>query len=214
VPAHWTVSLIKRYCHNITDGSHISPETEGGVYDFISTKDLSNLGVDFSDCLKTSAETYDYMVRAGCRPVPGDILFSKDGTIGRTALVKEDRPFVVASSLIIIRPDNKKYASSYLHWLLQSASVVGQVECMVKGAGLPRLSIQNLLKVVGTLPPPAEQIRIAERVEEIVDQYRQLSVASEGTIALLRERRAALISAAVTGKIDVRPLAPAKQDAA
>jgi type I restriction enzyme S subunit len=165
VPAHWTVSLIKRYCHDITDGAHISPETEGVIYDFISTKDLSNLDIDFSDCLKTSAETYDYMVRTGCRPAPGDILFSKDGTIGRTALVKEDRPFVVASSLIIIRPDNKKYASSYLHWLLQSASVVGQVECMVKGAGLPRLSIQNLLKVVGTLPPPQNKFGLRSELK-------------------------------------------------
>jgi type I restriction enzyme S subunit len=214
VPAHWMVGHIKRFCRNITDGAHISPETEGGVFDFVSTKDVGDDGIDFDGSLKTSPETYALMVRTGCRPLAGDILFSKDGTIGRTAIVNEDREFVVASSLIILRPDSEMVRSEYLHWLLQSSSVVSQVECFVKGAGLPRLSISNLLKVWGVFPPMGEQAAIAARITDMVTRYRSLIATSESAIAILKERRAALISAAVTGKIDVRGLVPEVQEAA
>jgi type I restriction enzyme S subunit len=81
------------------------------------------------------------------------VLFSKDGTIGRTVVVKENRDFVVASSLIIIKPDSEAITPDFLNYLCQSSIVVGQVESFVKGAGLPRLSIQNLLKIVGVPPP-------------------------------------------------------------
>lgn len=214
VPAHWEVGHIKRFCRDITDGAHISPETEGGVYDFVSTKDITDDGIDFDGSLKTSPATYEYMARTGCRPEDGDVLFSKDGTIGRTALVSGHREFVVASSLIILRPNTELALPAYLYWFLQSHAIIGQVECFVKGAGLPRLSIQNLLKVWGVFPPVSEQAAIANKLLDLVGAFRDLIAISNQKISLLRERRAALISAAVTGKIDVRSIAPTKQEAA
>ena len=208
VPAHWEVGHIKRLCYDITDGAHISPETEDGAYDFVSTKDIGDDGIDFEASLKTSPATYDYMVRTGCRPMAGDVLFSKDGTIGRTALVTEDREFVVASSLIILRPNADAVMPAFLYSLLQSSFIVKQVECFVKGAGLPRLSIQNLLKVLGVFPPKSEQAEIVATLETLARDCKDLIAMSTRAIALLRERRAALISAAVTGKIDVRDFVP------
>lgn len=63
-------------------------------------------------------------------------------------------------------------------------------------------------------PPLAEQVAIAEFVQTTTDEIDTLSTEAERGIELLRERRSALISAAVTGKIDVRGLAPAIQEAA
>lgn len=104
VPATWNVAALKRSCDVITDGAHISPDAVGGAFPFISTKDIVDDGIDFDGCVLTSPATYEYMVRTGCRPERGDVLFSKDGTIGRTVVVRTNREFVVASSLIIIRP--------------------------------------------------------------------------------------------------------------
>lgn len=204
VPEHWAVCAIKRMTLLITDGAHISPETEDGVYDFVSTKDVSDAGIDFEGCLKTSATSYEYLVRTGCRPMCGDLLFSKDGTIGRTIVVKELREFVVASSLIIIRPNSATLSSTFLHYLCQSFAVVQQVERFVKGAGLPRLSIQNLLKVFGVFPQLEEQIAIAAFLDRETRKLDALTSEAQRAIELLQERRTALISAAVTGKIDLR----------
>ena len=137
------------------------------------------------------------------------MLFSKDGTIGRTIVVSENSPeFVVASSLIIIRPDKEELLSSYLDFLCQSWVVSQQVEGFVKGAGLPRLSIQNLTKVVGVFPPLEEQVLIAEFLQLRCAAASQLTGEAWRTMELLKERRSALISAAVTGKIDVRGWQP------
>ena len=204
VPAHWELVAVKRMCDKITDGAHVSPDTEGGVYDFVSIKDVLETGIDFDGCLKTSPESYDYLVRTGCRPLPGDVLFSKDGTVGRTVIVKGDREFVVASSLIIIRPSREALDANYLSWLCQSFIVLQQVEGFVKGAGLPRLSIKSLLKVFGVFPPASEQADISNFLVRETAKLDTLTAEAQRGIDLLKERRSALISAAVTGKIDVR----------
>lgn len=209
VPVHWEVTQVKRRCELITDGAHISPETENGVYCFVSTRDVSDEGIDFEGCLRTSASSYEYLLKTGCQPAAGDVLFSKDGTIGRTIVVSENSPqFVVASSLIIIRPDREELLPSYLDFLCQSWVVSQQVEGFVKGAGLPRLSIQNLTKVVGVFPPLEEQALIAEFLQVRCAATSQLTGEAWRTMELLKERRSALISAAVTGKIDVRGWQP------
>ena len=204
VPAHWEFSAIKRYAEKITDGAHISPVTDNGVCHFVSTKDVSDDAIDFENCLLTSEDSYQYMVKTGCRPLAGDVLFSKDGTIGRTVVVREDRDFVVASSLIIIRPDKSALDSDFLNCLCQSQVVASQVDSFVKGAGLPRLSIQNLLKVFGCFPPLAEQTAIAAFLGRELAKFDTLTAGAQRAIDLLQERRTALISAAVTGQIDVR----------
>jgi type I restriction enzyme S subunit len=116
---------------------------------------------------------------------------------------------VVASSLIIIRPHPTELDAEFLDYLCQSPVVKAQVESFVKGAGLPRLSIQNLLRVIGVFPPIAEQKEIAGWLSEYLGAFKNLICEAQSAIALLQERRAALISAAVTGKIDVRGLVDA-----
>jgi type I restriction enzyme S subunit len=204
VPEHWEVSAIKRYTDKITDGAHVSPETDNGVFHFVSTKDVGADSIDFENCLRTSEQSYESMVKTGCRPMLGDVLFSKDGTIGRTVVIREERDFVVASSLIIIRPTASVLDSDFLNCLCQSQGIANQVDCFVKGAGLPRLSIQNLTKVVGCFPPIGEQKVIAEFLGSELTKFDTLTTEAQRAIDLLQERRTALISAAVTGQIDVR----------
>ncbi len=204
VPEHWDSCLIKYKCSEITDGAHISPETNGGEHYFVSIRDIKDGMINFEEALLTSPKNYQYLVKTGCLPFEGDILFSKDGTIGQTAITPKNIEFVVASSLIIIRPDREKVTPEFMDFLLQSAVVKEQVESFVKGAALRRLSIQNLLKVFGVFPPLEEQILIAQFIQNQLSKYRKLEQKAIEQVELLKERRTALISAAVTGKIDVR----------
>lgn len=208
VPAHWDVAALKQFADKITDGAHISPETENGVYPFVSTRDVADECIDLENCLRTSQSTYDYMVKTGCRPEVGDVLFSKDGTIGRTVVVKDDREFVVASSLIIIRPNKARLEPVFLNRLCQSVFIANQVESVVKGAGLPRLSIQNLRKVLGCFPPIREQIAIAAFLDHETAKIDALVAEQQRLIELLKEKRQAVISHAVTKGLN--PDAPMK----
>ena len=131
-------------------------------------------------------------------------MFSKDGTIGQTAITPDDINFVVESSLIILRHKYSRVSSEFLELSLRRNVVQEQVESFVKGAALRRLSIQNLLKIWGAFPPRDEQSKIVNFVLSQLDKYKNLELNAEKQVELLRERRTALISSAVTGKIDVR----------
>ena len=204
VPKHWDVCLFKHKCNEVTDGAHISPDLKDGSHYFVSIKDIKNGIINFDNALLTSSKSYDYLVKTGCMPFAGDILFSKDGTIGQTAITPNEIDFVVASSLIIIRPNRQQVVSEYLDFLLQSSLVQEQVESFIKGAALRRLSIQNLLKIFGVFPSLGEQKEIAEYIKKQLKKYSDLMIQANSQVKLLHERRTALISAAVTGKIDVR----------
>lgn len=193
IPEHWGVGRISHLATRITDGAHISPETNAGVYPFVSTKDVSESGINFDDALKTSLQTYEYMVRTGCQPKQGDVLFSKDGTIGRTVIVYNAPPFVVASSLIIIRPDLSRVDSRYLSFLCRSVAVQEQVRSFAKGAGLPRLSISNLLRVVVPVPPLAEQREIANYLDREIAQIDAFIDDQKSLIDLLIERKRSIV---------------------
>jgi len=214
VPAHWVISRIKNVCIKVTDGAHISPETENGQYAFVSTRDVSDGIIDLDNCLRTSTSSYEYLVRTGCRPVAGDVLFSKDGTIGETAVVPVGQDFVIASSLIILRPAIDRIFPEFLELALQSDNTIEQAESFVKGAALRRLSIQNILRIWMSTPPLHEQEEIVEYLQKAVAEIQGLTSAAEELVGLLRERRSALISAAVTGKIDVRRWQPPADESA
>ena len=214
VPEHWDVCLIKYKCDDITDGAHTSPETEGGQELFVSIKDIKDGVIEFERALLTSSESYQHLVKSGCQPFAGDILFSKDGTIGQTAVTPDGISFVVASSLIIIRPNRSVVRPSFLNFLLQSCATKEQVESFVKGAALRRLSIQNLLKVFGVFPSLYEQDAISGYLETTLAHYSELESKAFQAISLMQERRTALISAAVTGKIDLRGWTPPAEEVA
>ena len=203
IPASWQRTRLKRLAARVTDGAHISPETNGGVHPFVSTRDVREGSIDLEGSLRTTPETYRYMVATGCQPRRNDVLFSKDGTVGRTAIVATDEPFVVASSLIIISP-LREIDVRYLNFLLVSTPLQEQVAAFVKGAGLPRISIANLERIVALVPPSSEQCAIADYLDQETAELDAAIADAREAIALSRERRAALISAAVTGKIDVR----------
>lgn len=204
IPKGWSLGRVKYYASRVTDGAHISPVTDGGIYDFVSTRDIKTGKIDFSGSLKTTSDTYKYMVKTGCRPKLGDVLFSKDGTVGEVAVVRADRDFVVASSLVIISPDQARLDADYLAYVFASKTAREQAASMMRGAGLPRLSVANLARTELPLPSRIEQRRIVDYLDEQTSRIDELIGESDDLIALSQERRVALITAAVTGQIDVR----------
>ncbi|MBL42407.1 MAG: type I restriction endonuclease subunit S [Rhodospirillaceae bacterium] len=203
IPTHWLRGSFKYFVKNITDGAHVSPDLSSPDKFFVSTVDINNGIIDFGRCLKTSSESYDYLVQTGCKPNKNDILFSKDGTIGKTSIVK-DEDFVVASSLIIIKPIFDKVGSGFLNYILQSSVVLDQIEGLVRGAALRRVSLKNI-KSIGIIGPPlSEQKQISEHLDTETSKIDQMVDTETKRIDLLKEYRQSLISNVVTGKIDVR----------
>jgi type I restriction enzyme S subunit len=204
VPSHWIETRVRRVCHRVTDGAHISPDLSSPDFPFVSTVDVVGGVINFDNCLRVSSECYDYLVRNGCQPSAGDVLFSKDGTIGRTAIVPDSVPgFVVASSLIIMSPKHEEVLSGFLDYWLNNTLIKQNTELQLSGAALRRISVEKVGRLSILLPPIAEQIAIVERLDALTSRVRLLRAHALEHIERLREYRSSLISAAVTGQLDI-----------
>lgn len=203
IPESWTITLLKRYC-SVTDGSHHSPSIEETGKPFVSVTDVGDDIIDFKNCKKISVKNYDQLVREGCKPKPGELLLTKDGTIGRAAIVKEQYPnFVILSSLGLLSPSNK-FLNTYLYYYLISGINIDQMNSMIHGSALKRMTISKINDLIVTIPSKFEQEKIVKYLDNKTNRFDKLISKAESAITLMQERRAALISAAVTGKIDVR----------
>ncbi|MBW7847091.1 MAG: restriction endonuclease subunit S [Bacteroidales bacterium] len=202
IPEHWEVALLKRFC-KVTDGSHYSPKTQEEGMPYISVKDIGENTIDLINCKKISIDDFNTLIKNGCSPKEGDILLTKDGTIGRAAIVtaKHD-PFVILSSLGLITP-NEKLISKYLYYYLISGINIDQMYSFIHGSALTRLTIEKINNLLFTIPPIVEQQSIVNYIETETARIDSKISKTEKLIELLTEYRTALISEVVTGKVKV-----------
>jgi type I restriction enzyme S subunit len=102
----------------------------------------------------------------------------------------------------------------FAHWQLVNAKQRGGIDIGITGTAQPALSLGDMNNLCVVVPPLKEQELIVESLVSQISKLDALSGIAESGIELLLERRAALISAAVTGKIDVREESGSKMVAA
>jgi len=162
IPEEWTVDRLEDASANITDGSHFSPkEDKNGTYKIATVANIKENKIDIDSCKKISKEDYEMLVKNGCKAKIGDILFSKDGTVGLSFSYKQNEDIVLLSSIAIITPKESLY-SDYCAYVLKSPFVFKQIMGSKRGTGLKRVILQDLKRIKIPLPPLPEQRRIAE----------------------------------------------------
>ena len=167
MPRGWVKVTLSNVCDKITDGSHFSPKSVDIGFPYVTVKDLKNDTIDFSKCLNISKKDYNNLLKNDCNPLRNDVLFSKDGTVGKVALVNYDLQFVVLSSLAILRPHPKAILSEYLFYILKSSQFLLQALNQKKGVAIRRIILRDLKEINLNLPPLPEQHRIVAKIEEL-----------------------------------------------
>ncbi len=203
-PTHWMRSRIRKASNRVTDGAHVSPDESGRDIPFVSIIDITNGIIDFENSLRTSAKSFVQHKKHNSCPKPCDVLFSKDGTIGVTAVIREEIDFVASSSLVIISPITDLVDSKYLDYWLRSNLIMEMVERVMSGSALRRISVRKVGDLPILLPPVQEQLEIAEYLERIGTNIDNAINFIFQKIYTLKEYRTAIISAAVMGTIDLR----------
>ena len=209
VPAHWSVTTIKRVVSTpVTDGPHETPEFLDEGIPFVSAEAVSRGTIDFERIRGfISIDDHNRYSQKYC-PRRDDIFMVKSGaTTGTSAIVETDIEFNIWSPLAVIRCGPEALPRFVLHFIRSrnflEAVALGWSFGTQQNIGMG--VIENLGIVV---PPLEEQRQIISLLECAAGEASLLIVEAERSIVLLQERRSALISAAVTGKIDVRGLVP------
>jgi type I restriction enzyme S subunit len=212
VPAHWEVHRIKRVTRSIEQGW--SPQCEG-----FPAESEAEWGVLKVGCVNGGvfSPSENKVLPVDLEPVPslsirrGDLLISRANTrelVGGAAVADRDYPnLMLCDKLYRLRLVLDKCTPDFLGFYLGASVTRGQIELGASGASA---SMQNIgqgvvLELPVALPPVTEQHAIVHCLRAEIDRSEQLIAEATHAVELLSERRTALVSAAVTGQIDVRP---------
>ena len=208
VPAHWEVIRLKKLVTESMSGPYGASLTKG-MYSTAGYRVYGQQQVipdDFSvGDYYIPEEKFEEMRRYAV--FPDDVLISVMGTIGQVAVVPVNvEPGIINPRLVRYRC-NTQIRPRYLQQVLMSRQHQEHLLFESKGSTMDGLNMQTLGRVSVPLPPIPEQGQILEYVLDQASKFDTLTTEAQRAIDLLQERRTALISAAVTGQIDVRGVA-------
>lgn len=209
VPAHWEVKQLKHVVDpntSITYGIvQAGPEFEGGI-PYIRTSDMSGQELPISGYPLTSPDIDESYARSRVRP--GDIVMSIRASVGKCLPVPDELKAANLTQGTAKISAGKFITRNFLLAFLNAAATQNYFDLMGKGATFKEITLDALRRTPVLLPPIDEQIFIDQLVVKRIDLLDKICKQATQSVSLLQERRSALISAAVTGKIDVRDWKP------
>lgn len=204
IPAHWSVAALKREW-TVLDCKHRTVTFTDDGLPVASIGEVLNFEIDLSNAKRTSREEYLEMIQGERKPRIGDIIYSRNVTVGLAAFVHTSQEFCMGQDVCLIRSHEQN--ARFLVSLLRSSVVLEQLETLMVGATFRRVNVEQIKSLLVCYPPVAEQVEIANRCERIRTSHDVLIARVSDAITKLQEFRTAMISAAVTGEIDVRGFA-------
>ncbi|WP_336477017.1 restriction endonuclease subunit S [Escherichia coli] len=205
VPMHWNICAIKHIVSTpITDGPHETPNfTDEGI-PFISAEAVSSGVIDFTKKRAFISLKDHYRFSQKYAPQFNDIFIIKSGaTTGVTAIVNTYDDFNIWSPLAAIRC-NVLSAPYFVLNFMRSKQFQTAIELKWSFGTQQNIGMSIIENIHITRPPIHEALEIANYIQTNCSKLEKLIQIAINQIALMQERRTALISAAVTGKIDLR----------
>lgn len=201
VPAHWNMDRMGALYGEAAElGNDKLPILSVSIHDGVSDKELDDAEMDRKVTRSDDRSKYK-------RVLPNDLTYNMmrawQGGFGTVAVMGQ-----VSPAYVVARP-RRELRTVFIEQLLRTPHAVEQVRRYSRGITEFRLRLywDEFKNIRIALPPLAEQDEILSAIASMTEKFDALSREAEGGISLLKERRSALIAAAVTGKIDVRNLA-------
>lgn len=203
VPSHWRVSRLSRW-FEVTLGKMLDEAkfagTVGDVLPYVRASNIKAERLDRSDVNSmpfTPSEQVKFSLRNG------DLVVVEGGSIGVNAPIEEDMHGwgfqKTVNRVRAIRGD----LTRFLGYQIDVIRGAGVLNMITNVSTIRHLTAEKLERIVVAMPPIEEQEAIVSHIRRATSAIDRAVEAAEEGVRLARERRAALISAAVTGKIDV-----------
>jgi type I restriction enzyme, S subunit len=202
IPAHWDtppvytrydVQLGKMLDEKRIRGTHLAPYLRNVdvQWGYVNTKNLQEMDFDEEDREKYALHS-------------GDILVCEGGELGRTAIWHgELRDCYFQKAILRLRPATQKDISEFFVYVMYMMVKMGIFSLQATNATIQHLPAETLRRMRYAAPPYSEQRAIVRYLDQQIGKLEALMAATSSTIEFLYERRAALIAAAVTGKLPV-----------
>ncbi len=195
----WVWASLEHLTTQIADVDHKMPKTcEGGV-PYVSTKDFTgDDDIDFAKAKRISTSDFDALCKK-VRPVRGDILLSRYGTVGEVRIVSTDIAFQASYSVAILKPVAGFGSTNFVAGVLRSDIIQSQIKRDVRATAQPDLGLAHIRQFLIPLPPLEEQHQIIEEVERRISILAELEATIEANLTRANCLRQAVLHKAFSG---------------
>lgn len=203
IPEHWEEVKLKFLSRKITDGEHISPPIVDEGIPLLSAKDVRDWKIGYAvDKFVLPKLAKKFWQR--CCPLKGDLLVvSRGATIGRVAIVEDEKPFCLMGSVILCQC-REEYSNEFLYYALNAKHAQTSLWFSSASSAQQAIYIEDVAELRLPIPPIYERKLIVEYLMNLLSHIDSIIEKTQKEISLLREYRIRLIADVVTGKLDVR----------
>lgn len=208
IPEHWILDKLFRVCSlkaRVGWKGLQSSEFEDNSYAYLVTgQDFSSSRIDWSKCYQINKDRYEEDPYIQLKE--GDILVTKDGTIGKIAIVENlDKPACLNSGIFVMRQKGGWFDTKYIYWLFISNLLSSYNDIVNSGASTIIHLYQRVFNQMPLpIPPLSEQRDIAEYLDQKCAEIDELSNIKQKKIDELKEYKKSIIYEYVTGKKQVK----------
>ena len=202
IPKHWSVKRLKNILkQKITDGPHLTPSFTSDGVPFLSVDGIQNGELVFESCRFISNLDHAEF-RKKVLPQKNDLLMGKAASTGKIARVKVDFEFSIWSPLALIRVDESLSSTEFVEYSLKSLITQAEIDTFCTANTQKNISMDDIPRLTLFHPPLLEQKSIANFLDYETFKIDTLITEQEKLIEILKEKRQAVISHAVTKGLD------------
>lgn len=204
VPEHWKQVKLKHVVNYIIDAEHkTAPYFEQGKYLVCRTTNVRDGELRLEGGKYTNEETYLEWIKRG-KPEIGDILFTREAPAGEACVYDGETPLCLGQRMVLFKLKKDRVLPRFVLHSLYSGLADDFIKQLSQGSTVVHFNMADIRNIPLFEPSLEEQQEIIEYLSKLLNKFDDLVYSAEQAIQLMQERRTALISAAVTGKIDVR----------
>jgi type I restriction enzyme, S subunit len=198
LPKNWKCFPLSALTVGIADGVHQKPKYVGHGIPFVTVRNLTaGDGISFENIkFITHKDHLEFVKRT--KPEKGDILITKDGTIGVVRVIDTDVEFSIFVSVALVKPAIPQIMR-FLAYALSAPCIQSQI--VPKGAALKHLYLADLRRLMVPLPPLEEQRKIVEKLDLARDATRKLSRVYQMKKKALDRLRLSMLSSAFAAQL-------------
>ena len=204
IPSHWKIIRLKNVLkQKITDGPHLTPTFTNEGIPFLSVDGIQNGELVFESCRYISQQDHSEF-RKKALPIRNDLLMGKAASTGKIARVKVDHEFSIWSPLALIRVDKLRSVPEFIEYVLKSPLTQAEIDTFCTVNTQKNISMDDIPRLTISSPPLDEQKLIVKFLDKETSKIDKLVAEQEKLIELLKEKRQAVISHAVTKGVDLK----------
>jgi type I restriction enzyme, S subunit len=170
-------------------------------YPIIQTRNITAGEIDLTEKMKFLCEDDWLIYKDKFRPQVGDVFFTNIGTIGKTAIVKNDDDYLIHWNIFKLRPAFERITPAFLKYTLDHLTSSGYFSEMQKGGTVEFVTKKMISEAIISLPSIAEQIRTVEMLDALRAETQRFESIYQQKLAALDELKKSLLHQAFTGQL-------------